>query len=115
MTGSARGGTGGGGRKRQGGGKAKKAAKATKDRTTGKGGKSAEDEKAAKAAKPVNVVQSEAPRDPNDWVVVCVGCLRIKREGVWTDEKVITRAGRSTGYCDVCVAKRRDELRIGRK
>jgi hypothetical protein len=93
MTKSARGGTGGGGRKGRGGGKAGNRAKASQDAP----------------------VQPEAPSDPNDWVVVCVGCLRIKRDGVWTDEKVFSRAGRSTGYCDACVAKRRDELRIDRK
>jgi hypothetical protein len=58
---------------------------------------------------------AEPAVEPAEWVVVCVRCMRIKRDGVWTDEKAVVRGGRSTGYCDVCAAKRRDELRIDRK
>ena len=41
------------------------------------------------------------------WIVVCVGCLRIKRDGTWTNERADDLAGRSSGYCDQCAKEER--------
>lgn len=40
--------------------------------------------------------------DKQEWVVVCVGCLRIKRGGRWTSEQAEDLRGRSSGFCDDC-------------
>jgi hypothetical protein len=49
---------------------------------------------------------------PESWIVVCVQCLRIKRGDRWTDQKADSTAGRSTGYCDKCVTRRRKSLEL---
>jgi hypothetical protein len=46
-------------------------------------------------------------RSNTDWIVVCVGCLRIKRDGTWTNELAKDLAGRSSGYCDRCAKEQR--------
>lgn len=45
--------------------------------------------------------EDEAPKQ--EWIVVCVGCLRIKRDGVWSKDRAESLAGASSGYCDRCV------------
>ena len=44
-----------------------------------------------------------------EWIVICVGCLRIKRDGVWTKERAMSVHGHSTGFCDRCVKEHRKE------
>jgi hypothetical protein len=48
------------------------------------------------------------------WVVVCVGCLRIKRDGVWTNERAEDLAGKSSGYCDWCAKEQRKKQSMPR-
>jgi len=45
-----------------------------------------------------------------EWAIVCVGCMRIQRDGNWTDEQASDTRGRSTGFCDPCAQARRSEL-----
>jgi hypothetical protein len=42
-----------------------------------------------------------------EWIVVCVGCLRIKRSGEWTTERAGDTAGKSSGFCDQCAKEQR--------
>jgi hypothetical protein len=37
-----------------------------------------------------------------EWIVVCVGCLRIKRDGRWSEERAPDVKGKSSGFCDAC-------------
>ena len=46
-------------------------------------------------------------RDKDVWIVVCIGCGRIRRGGRWTDEVESGVPGRSTGYCDACAERMR--------
>jgi hypothetical protein len=42
------------------------------------------------------------------WIVVCVRCLRIKRDGVWTDDHAADAGGTSSGFCDSCAKAERE-------
>jgi hypothetical protein len=46
-----------------------------------------------------------------EWIVVCVGCLRIKRGGQWTKERAADTNGQSAGFCDRCLKLERKRLR----
>ena len=37
-----------------------------------------------------------------EWIVVCIRCLRIKRGGQWTNERAADVCGLSSGFCDAC-------------
>jgi hypothetical protein len=43
-----------------------------------------------------------------EWIVVCVGCLRISRDRQWTDERAPDVEGKSSGFCDACVKLERE-------
>jgi hypothetical protein len=58
------------------------------------------------------VTSQERPRHeqesvPGSWLTVCLGCGRLKRGDVWTNEEIpLPAKGISTGFCDACFAKR---------
>jgi len=45
--------------------------------------------------------------EKNEWIVVCVGCRRIKRGDAWTNEIAQDLSGKSSGYCDRCAQEQR--------
>ena len=45
-----------------------------------------------------------------EWMIVCLGCLRVHCAGEWTEERAISVGGHSTGFCDNCAHARRSEL-----
>ena len=46
-----------------------------------------------------------------EWIIVCVRCLRIKRGGRWTKERAPDVKSRSSGFCDRCAKEERKRLR----
>jgi hypothetical protein len=56
---------------------------------------------------------SEGEAAKQDWIVVCVRCLRVKRNGIWTNERAEDVAGKSSGFCDRCAKAERKRQAAG--
>jgi hypothetical protein len=55
----------------------------------------------------VYMLSNEREDAVREWIVVCVQCLRIKRDGNWTNERAEDVVGKSSGFCDRCAKEQR--------
>ena len=60
------------------------------------------------------MMPNESDAAGHEWIVVCVRCLRIKRDGKWTNDRAQDVIGKSSGFCERCAKEQRKRQSIER-